>query len=394
MGPIFVPHTHPRVTSDTPRARQRTAWLASLEPDMRRLATQYFSANPGGTEVTLAVLDGLGQQRLAQLAKSAGRSMDTVKKDFGLFMVLVLIDIYGPARVETLRHATSGKNSTRSRTAHWPNLSWVARYTPHRIREESPIAAPDPKDDEGGFKPRSYLAVNREERFFCFLVAHALLAHREARVAFAEMVTAAHPRCHLEPDDLQVFVEAAVLRDFWNDLGDPQAYDEDTARRRRQVIDELLRQQGASITVDEDALFWTSKERRKLWNPGRWPTAMLRERGLDRLLSLKWAFNAKPDFVLVSPGHALMIEAKLESDIGQSEGYHQLETQRLIATLLPQFVPAFEGVRVETTTLGVNVEDGLNWSDAVRALDVEGLDAFTRAGLARAVELGGRIGPN
>ena len=138
MGPIFVPHTHPKFTSDTVRARKRTAWLASLESDVRQLATRYFAANPGGTEVTLAVLDGLSQPRLAQLARTTGRSMDTVKKDLGLLVVLVLIDLFGPSRVETLRHATSGKNSTRSRTARWPDLGWVARYTPHRIVSTNP----------------------------------------------------------------------------------------------------------------------------------------------------------------------------------------------------------------------------------------------------------------
>jgi len=316
--------------------------------------------------------------------------MDTVKKDLGLLVVLVLIDLFGPSRVETLRHATSGKNSTRSRTARWPDLGWVARYTPHRIREEAYVASPAAGDDGGGFRPKPYLEVNREERFFCFLLAHALLAHREARVAFAEMVTSAHPQCDLDPDDLQVYVEAAVLRDFWNDLGDPRDYDEDTARRRRRVLDALLEHQGVSIPVDDDDLFWTSSERRKLWSPGRWSTEALRERGLERLLSLKWAFNAKPDFLLVSPGHALVIEAKLVSGVGRSEGYHQLETQNLIASLLMEYVPAFEGARIETTTLGVADDKGLNWGDTVRAIDVEGLDAFTRAGIARAVDLAGQ----
>jgi len=387
MAPTFTPHTHPRFSSDTARSRRRTAWLEPLRGEIRRLAATYRRAEPAGTQVTLAVLDGLGQARLQQLAQASSRSEDTVKKDLGLFIVLVLIDEHGPAAVETLRHDVNGKNSTRSRTAQWPNLTWVSRYTPHRVRATAAVEAGE-LEDAGGFRGGAYLQVNREERFFCFLVGHVLLAHRAARAAFVELVQGSHPDCALDPDDLQVFVEAAALRDFWNDLGDPVAYDEETARRRRAVVDGLLAHVGSDVSVDDHDLFWTSPARAKLWSPGRWSVAALKAAGLQELLPLKWAFNAKPDFLLVSPGGALLIEAKLESGIGRAEGYDQLQVQRLIAELLTALVPAFGGVPVALTTLGTSGDDGLSWADVFGALDVPGLDSFTRAGLVRATSAG------
>lgn len=386
MPPKFIPHTHPRFSSDTPRARRRTDWLQPLGDVVLRIAAAYLRAHPDGTEVTLAVLDGLGQPRLQQLAASAGRSFDTLKKDVGLFVVLVLIDAYGPANVATLRHDPSGKNSTRSRTAAWSTLPWVSRYTPHRVRAD--VALARDHDDRGGFRPSEYAHVNREERHFCFLVGHALLAQREARSRFCALVAQERPGCVLDADDLQVFVEAAALRDFWHDLGDPVAYDEETGRRRRAVVDALLAHMGCAVGVDEYDLFWTSAARKKLWSPGRWSIAALKKAGLDALLPLKWAFNAKPDFLLLSSAHALLIEAKLESGVGRSEGYDQLQVQRLIAELLTGFVPAFDGVQIELTTLGTSGEEGLSWGDTVRALDVPGLDAFTRDGLRRAADAG------
>ena len=41
-----------------------------------------------------------------------------------------------------------------------------------------------------------------------------------------------------------------------------------------------------------------------------------REAGLDGLIDVKWAFNAKPDMMLASPGCVVFVEAKLESGEG------------------------------------------------------------------------------
>ncbi len=388
MAPEFIPHTHPRYSSNTPRARARTAWLEPSRAVVEAAVLDYFEAHPDGTQMTLAVLSRLGRQRLDALAAAGGRSFDTVKKDIGLFVVLVAIDLFGLARVETLRHQASGRNSTRMRTADWSELDWVARYTPHRVRPETQAPGAGDLRDLGGFRAHRYLDVNREERFFCFLLAHALLAHRPAREAFAALVADAVPGCEPDPGTLEVYIEAAVLRDFWNDLGDPVVYDADCARRRRAVLDALLEHVGAPCSVDDHDLFWTSPERHKLWNPGRWSEKAIRAAGLEVLLPLKWAFNAKPDFLLHSPGQVLLIEAKLESGVGRGGGYDQLAIQRLIGELMASLIPTFSGVRLHLTTLGVAGPGGLSWERVVQAVDVPGLDGFTRTGLRRAASVG------
>ena len=148
--------------------------------------------------MTLAVLAGLAS--LPYDTRQVGWSQfDTIKKDIGLYTVLVLIDHFGRRRVETLRNPATGKNSTRSRTADWPTLPWVSRYTPHRVvaRVRSPLSDESLPEDLGGFRAVPYLDVNREERFYCSLLAHALLAHRTARVAFCSRVADVVPGCSL-----------------------------------------------------------------------------------------------------------------------------------------------------------------------------------------------------
>jgi hypothetical protein len=354
-----------------------------------RLADAWLRSNPGGTQVTLAVLDGLGQARLQALAAESGRTLDTVKKDLGLFVVLVLIDAYGAAHVATLRHAKTGKNSTRTRTAQWQDLPWVSRYTPHRVVLPPAPVFESSNPDGGGFRGGSYASVNREERHFCFLVGHALLGYRAARQGLADLLQTRYPGCILDPDNLQIFVEAAALRDFWHDLGDPVAYDDETGRRRRVVIEALLEHANVDKNVlDQHLLFWTSAVRTKLWSPGRWSLDALREAGLESLSRVKWAFNAKPDFLLTSPGQLVLIEAKLESGVGRSGGYDQLETQRLIGEILVRLVPAFDGFQVTQATLGVQGENSLGWAELEQVLGVPGLDPQTRAGLARAAATG------
>jgi hypothetical protein len=53
------------------------------------------------------------------------------------------------------------------------------------------------------FNNNRYSEVDREERFFCFLFAHALLMSRSVRIGFAKL---AMERCNiaLDPDSLEV----------------------------------------------------------------------------------------------------------------------------------------------------------------------------------------------
>ena len=52
------------------------------------------------------------------------------------------------------------------------------------------------------------------------MLGHALLMSKQVRLGFAEL---AQRKCNvsLDPENLEVFVEAAALRDYWRELGDP-----------------------------------------------------------------------------------------------------------------------------------------------------------------------------
>lgn len=124
------------VPSITPSTRRRTAYLTSLGPDVRSAIGAYFDAHPDGKEVTLAVLDALGRDRLEQVR--GHRSFGRVKQDVGLLAAQTLVDLHGATRVETLRR--QNQRSVSSRRCRWDSLDWVDSFTPHRILPSSPTA--------------------------------------------------------------------------------------------------------------------------------------------------------------------------------------------------------------------------------------------------------------
>ena len=237
------------------------------------------------------------------------------------------------------------------------------------------------------FQSQDYWEVNREERHYCALFAHALLCSRVVRTRFALLI-ANRFGVKLDPDHLEVYIEAAALRDYWNDLGDPVAYTPDTHQGRRVVIESLLLEVGLPPDiVDEHDFFWTTARRRKLWSPGRWSEPAIKAAGLDPLLEVKWAFNAKPDVMVVSTDTVVLIEAKVESGEGRDggSGYKQFETQRLIATLLRRLVPSFRTSQFVNTVLELRPGDGLSWSDIIAIVDTDEVDHFTRSCLAHLI---------
>ena len=151
------------------------------------------------------------------------------------------------------------------------------------------------------FNEKTYAEVNREERFFCFLFIHALLSSRAVRVSFAELAKRKSDIA-LDPDELEAYVEVAALRDYWNDLGNPAAYSKDTNSRRRVVLEKILDIRDVPVaSLDQHELFWTSPKKEKLWSPSHWSIEELKNAGLEKLMEVRWAFNAKPDILLVSP---------------------------------------------------------------------------------------------
>jgi len=253
------------------------------------------------------------------------------------------------------------------------------------------------------FNDKSYETVNREERFYCALFSHALLTSAAVRERFGRLVL---DRCdlRLDADSLHVFVEAAALRDYWYDLGSPLEYSNKTHDRRREILNELFSIVGLEPElIDQHDFFWTSsagQPNSKLWSPGRWNIprdghADLSSESLKHLHRLKWAFNAKPDILLVSGRSVLMLEAKLESGEGvydKSEGSRQTHIQKLIGTILGRLAPSFRHSTIKPCTLGLwgpldsiapnKRKSNFSWKEVANCCETPEVDPFTKSCLS------------
>ncbi len=121
------------VSSTTTRTKSRTRFLRSERAKLLKIIEHYFRDDEYGEEVTLACLDGLGNQAMYVLGEPSGTLWDVVKQDVGLYVAILLVERFGDDGVETLRNDGTKRNSTRSPGRVWPTLSWVSRYTPHRL---------------------------------------------------------------------------------------------------------------------------------------------------------------------------------------------------------------------------------------------------------------------
>lgn len=254
------------------------------------------------------------------------------------------------------------------------------------------------------FSCKPFQEITREERHFCFLLGHSLLSSSKTRQSFVSLVgNLGKKSISLDEKNMKVFVEVAVLRDYWRKLGNPRTYCKKTHNAREKVLRALLKHQGqAEDMFKRYHFFWSAGiDDSKLHSPGRWsvkgmeselrddPDAVEKLRALH---ALKLAFNAKPDFLIISGGKALMIEAKVESGIGSygGSGEDQVETQKLIAKLLMKYVPSFRGIEIVQLTLGKAVSGSkktsfdfdLTWNQISDCVDNSEVDEFTRSSLA------------
>jgi hypothetical protein len=234
------------------------------------------------------------------------------------------------------------------------------------------------------FNDKPYSEVNREERFFCFLLSHALLMSKQVRSGFADI---AKNKCNatLDPDNLEVYVEAAALRDYWRDLGDPVIYSNETHSRRRALIEQIFELYNLHADlIDQNDLFWTSSK--KLWNPNHWSIDALKKAALEQLIEVKWAFNAKPDILLISPEAMLVIEAKVESPEGCNAEieYKQFKIQELIINLWKHLIPNFQKRTIDLALLEVNAtrSNSITWSEILKLTSTSDIDDFTRQSMA------------
>lgn len=235
------------------------------------------------------------------------------------------------------------------------------------------------------FNNKPYATVNREERNYCFLFAHALLMSNVIRSRFSALIEKKSGLV-LEPNALEVYLEAAALRDYWFDLGDSVIYSAETHERRRTVLVAVLKKFGLDANIlDQHDLFWTSPAKQKLWNPNHWNIEALKAAGLDKLKQVKWAFNAKPDLLLMTPESILVIEAKIESGEGCKADveYRQFEIQKLITELWQLLIPQFQNRKLELTLLEVTPtrDTSISWADVIDLISGSEVDEFTRNAL-------------
>lgn len=138
----------------------------------------------------------------------------------------------------------------------------------------------------------SFLEITREERFFCSLPTHALLASDTMRRGlFARLREVTHIDLDPQAGATEIYSEVAWLRDHWRNLGDPRHWSRDLEDARKGFLAAWLAALGRRLEDIEDRPFFrTPGAQSKVASPGRWRIADLE--GDTVLRGLKWAFNA------------------------------------------------------------------------------------------------------
>lgn len=238
--------------------------------------------------------------------------------------------------------------------------------------------------------PGSFLQINREERFFCSLLTHGLLTSEALRGQFYRRVhQATGILLRADLGQTEVYSEVAWLRDHWRNLGNPLNWTSQLEEERIAFLIRCLAPLGRGLAdVEHRSFFRTAGKVPKVVSPGRWPLVALRD---DKALqALKWAFNSKPDFLLVDGSRAVIIEAKVESGPGKApSGFSQDEVQHVLCSLIPAAAPYLDEkvgrmwlapapiASVAATVLWADV------ADMVANTPDDQLDAFSRTGLER-----------
>jgi len=131
---------------------------------------------------------------------------------------------------------------------------------------------------------------------------------------------------------VDVCVEQAPFRDGWWDLDE---------RRRRLVIDELLRRVAPHIGAGQFA--WMLDSKGKLRSPASWKSAKVKEEAPE-LRRLCFMFRARADILVETTSMAVWVELKVDSrtPTEREDTYHQPSTQRDIAKLAHLMIPGLE----------------------------------------------------
>ena len=149
-------------SSKSNRSVERVRYLAGFRSLIRDRAQSYFRREPEGEQVTLACLQAIPMTEIELLSSEFKIAKRTVKQDLGILVPLVLLDLVGPDGVETYRHRESLKNSTRSCPKVFSKVSWVSRYTPHRLTQSGRLRLQSgPRTERVGDTPKVPPAKNK-----------------------------------------------------------------------------------------------------------------------------------------------------------------------------------------------------------------------------------------
>jgi len=258
---------------------------------------------------------------------------------------------------------------------------------------------------------RPFYEFVREERLFCATLAHLLMERGPNLATFLELVNTRLPADSRLPtgrlEEAQVYVEFTFLRDYWNRLG------RDNEAKRRLIlrllsrVDRLGRYQDESFphTISEFNEFFMGEPGRRIQHdigyPGQWSVTTIFERFRKEpeefrgFCRFKWAFNIKPDMVVLVPGSTpLCVEAKLESKEGwyptrrrECEIFDELfglEQGRVRQIELQQFMfRVLLGEPCHSMLIGQIVGAGsevpfLTWEEVFRKLDLSSSIGYVR----------------
>ncbi|TIC80301.1 hypothetical protein [Crenobacter intestini] len=240
------------------------------------------------------------------------------------------------------------------------------------------------------FDPLKLWEVNREERFYCALLAHAVLSSSRVRAAICEAINGV-TGSHLDPEGLEVYVEVAAMRDYWNRLGGPSRNGGDD--RKLEVLRKIFAKENLPESMLQSPVFRTKTG--ALPNPGKWGIEEISkafpeyasDEKLNSFRMIKYSFNAKPDMLFVSGGEAVLVEAKIESGESMYEGgISQTAVQGKISELVKDLAPCYQETRFFNTMLVLKQnrdQPVLTWSAVIGCLEsvtsehADEIDPFT-----------------
>ena len=226
------------------------------------------------------------------------------------------------------------------------------------------------------FNDIEFYKINREERHFGFLLFSSLLYDLDFRAKFLGLLSEKlQENLSLNDDFVDLFAEVSLLRDYWYNLGDHKKYNDVLHTRRIAVVEQLLEHFEIDTNIIKQYdLFWTGAiGSSKLWYPGKWDIAKMKLVQLEedikenRLLRIRWSFNAKPDFLLVMRSSAVFIELKVESGIGDNtEGYNQDQTQVDIIDFARTLTPYLKNKKLYKVKITQNELNTIRWGDFIQ----------------------------